>query len=134
MANYFEVFLIILLAISISGSHAVPIKIWGKPVPLSAISPSAALSKSEPFIYRTAVTLANYQHPSNLAGQPNRLAQHRGNTVKYVPDKLPWHNPGEKHINRSPTAQELEKLLDDRHYARLEALVYSGDIIIDPRT
>ncbi|KAF8476829.1 hypothetical protein BDZ91DRAFT_2447 [Kalaharituber pfeilii] len=99
-----------------------------KPVSVSA-DPLSALKTAEPFLYKTTNTIIKYKEPSAPSREPNRLLTYSANTKLYVDQNgLPWSRPP------SPGNVDMEKFLDERHYARFEAMIKSGEIIVDPTT
>ncbi|KAF8416357.1 hypothetical protein BGX38DRAFT_1244422, partial [Terfezia claveryi] len=80
-----------------------------KPVTLS-ISPTAILSHSEPFLYKTTTTLAAYRDPEDFSREPNRLLEHRKNTQAHV---------------------DQNGVLDERHYRRYEEMFRDGTVVVE---
>ncbi|KAF8455977.1 hypothetical protein BGX38DRAFT_1165586 [Terfezia claveryi] len=96
-----------------------------KPVTLS-ISPTAILSHSEPFLYKTTTTLAAYRDPEDFSREPNRLLEHRKNTQAHVDQNgVPWARPPE------PGSVDMEKVLDERHYRRYEEMFRDGTVVVE---
>lgn len=92
-----------------------------KPITIS-IPFKAIISLTEPLLYLTATTLANYRDPGKPQAEANRLMAHRKITQSHVNQNgVPWARTPEGAGNI-----DLEKVLDERHYARVEAMVREG--------
>lgn len=92
-----------------------------KPITIS-LPLKTIISHTEPFLYLTATKLANYRDPGKPQEQPNRLMTHRKITQSHVNQNgVPWAR-----IPEQAKSIDLESLLDERHYARIETMVRGG--------
>ena len=84
------------------------------------------LAHTSPLLHKTALTLSTYQKPSDPSREPNRLLQHRKNTQAHVDQNgVPWARPPPR------GSVDVERVLDERHYARYEELVREGKVVVE---
>ena len=92
-----------------------------KPITVS-LPLKTIMSHIEPILYLTATKLANYRDPGKPQAEPNRLMAHRKITQSHVNQNgVPWAR-----IPKGAESIDLESILDERHYTRIEAMVREG--------